>query len=71
MVEKAAIHLGAAQVGFTTMDLTWILGKLFTSLGRIITFTATGLDPDIPRIRRMPFKSLEVEIKFIVIGLEL
>ena len=24
MVEKAAIHLGAAQVGFTAMDLTWL-----------------------------------------------
>jgi len=24
MVEKAAIHLGAAQVGFTALDLTWL-----------------------------------------------
>ncbi|MBW2141813.1 MAG: reductive dehalogenase [Deltaproteobacteria bacterium] len=24
MIEKAAVHLGAAQVGFTAMDLTWL-----------------------------------------------
>ena len=24
MIEKAAIHLGAAQVGFTALDLTWL-----------------------------------------------